>query len=234
MRDVSFMGFPSYHVIVPGMSSGRYTLDMAQLGKEHTKVGNLLIDLDKRSESEWRQIRDYIEIYTSNIPDVKVSLSDFSWIPFRNDSPWSQTESRLFLFALNLALGDESKAVDALTTFIKLIEREEDSGSRKQVKYFSAMRDLFGLMTKENLGRGTAFDWIEKFYGRETAQRVSRDLPDESKRFGDLKIPRCFRCSQCDMKHECDFPLWKDIYAHTRQRMSEANISQQDLIQELE
>jgi len=233
VRDVSFMGFPSYHVIVPGMSSGRYTLEMAQLGKEHTEVGTLLIDLDKRTESDWRRIRDYIETYTSNIPDVKVSLSDFSWIPFRNDSPWSQTESRLFLFALNLALGENSKAVDALTTFIKLIDGEKESGSRKQVKYFSAMRDLFGLMTKENLGQGKAFEWIEKFYGRETAQRVSRDLPDESKKFGDLKIPRCFRCDRCDLKNACDFPLWEDIYAYTRQRMSEANISQENLIKEL-
>lgn len=233
VRDVSFLGFPSYQIIAPGMASRRYTFDQLRLYSERTELAELLMDLDRRKRSELIRIRDLIERVVEKGITLHNNIADFTWAPLRHNCQWAIVDPMFILFLLNTAVGAFEKAISNLEEFIDKIPSEKKQRNLEAFTYFSALRDFLILKERRKYSNNSARDIVEKFYSRKIVEDVIRTFENGKRRFVDLKIPRCFNCNECDLQKECDFPMWKKVYSILKEEMVKSRIAQDNLFRRL-
>lgn len=206
VRDVSFLGFPSYQVIVPEMFSRKYSLYEIELMKEWRSVAPLIVNMDKRKRSELKLLRNYLEKLTENNPNI-LYISALTWLPFKVDSQWATVDAAMLLSILNVALYEYEKSIEALEMFMKRINKRVNGDKSHVLRYFLAMRDYLVLKGRYNYHTDSTEKTLKKFYPPEIIKNLIQNMEGPHGAFGDLKIPKCYKCDECDLRRECDYLL---------------------------
>jgi len=232
VRDVSFLGFPSFHVIVPGMNTRKHRLADLELHLQKRRLGKRLVDLDEKSQAELMGIRDTIEKVCDHEIETR-SIADLTWAPLRAGCQWSKVEPHLLLSSLNLAAGSLDRAMSSVEAFMDRAARQEGSGSLESLNYFRALRDYLVLRDREKREPDSARAILTSFYHEQLVNEVVRNVDGGKRPFDDLMVPRCFDCDRCELEKQCDVGAWGSVYCRLREQMANSGIKQDDLLRAL-
>jgi ribosomal protein S12 methylthiotransferase accessory factor len=232
VRDVSFLGFPSYHAYCPGAS------EVLRLNKgrplhspsESRLIRSVLLRLKSSSAGDVLAAARLIErsldfAYhhprTGERPfrlSVMLSSSSDFITEFVDDPSWGGK----LLALMALKGGDHEMAARNYSRYVTACQRRDGAGSRELCR-------LAHLKLRAgNVGEDERRRRLASFFEAADVDEVARDLSDDDP-FRDLALPECGDCSSCPVAGECACPQWKRVDASLRERARQNPIDQTQL-----
>ena len=222
IRDSSHMGFPSYHLLIPGIHS-IYPVDQTRLREFWTmlRCGQSLNHFPDLTREEEKRLMDLI-LFKEN------SVESGLYLPLMHYYRGSlMTTERIGAY---LALKLE-RHTDANRLFLALARKEPDP---KEQRFLCALADYarfrsFGLTREEALDK-TSFLCTELLF-----QRI-QDLLCDQEHLLQRVFPQvhCFDCSSCPLAgSECEFPAAAENHKKIKSAMAGSKVDQERFREEL-
>lgn len=225
VRDVSFLGFPSYHVIIPGLSEIDEFDDINSINDyvNYNYVKRRLRGINVISQKEMLHIIDFIK--HSN-PSANTPVTQLLNLPINNTIPWYYSDFYLFITAIYLKIGNYVEASKSINTYIK--NYQFNSTNYQQLAYYKCARDYIGTMI-DNLEYNEAVNFLGKFYPTNIIKAVITDFDDPDhivSRYGHFS---CWNCDKCKLNFTCSYRNVENIYIKMKEQYSIAGINQVNL-----
>lgn len=199
IRDNSILGFPSYHIIVPGMS------DVFRSYFEDDQFYHLYDglcfekELNFKSQSkEWMSRLAHVHVDSLKNPK--------GWAPTiygglynqkaKDDAP----DYRLFLATIFLHCREYADAYLQLKNFVDTLDANEDAETRP---YFNCCL-LYIKMKSENIAENEIFEALCKLFEAPLVQEVMEDMGKEDQ-LQYYNMPTCFHCEECPVANGCQY-----------------------------
>ncbi len=198
IRDVSFLGFPSYLVYIPGMSEGKFGFDgttlasMLQIEKYLPVLHNLGTDNTDALAAAARILHSAnTDVLPQTYGPVGNKIRTFPTV-------LDNMPADIFMLLLFLRLKNYEKAFYYIDHFIEY----PDPMLPKPEVIHLAMRDYVRMKADEK-----SDPVIEKAlsaaYGNDTAQAVIMDFSNTASIFSRLQLHTCFNCETCSGSGNC-------------------------------
>jgi YcaO-like protein with predicted kinase domain len=196
IRDVSFLGFPSFYIYIPEVSliGKKEALDHG-----HKNIAfHSYIEQDKIEElffpfSSFVQDRSKIQKFLSiiipdNSEDIKgARMCDVLRLDFKDESYWATIPVTYFVTLCYFILQNYASAKNYLSLFI------EETNNLNQKYYLDVMR-YFNLLSE---GRGD--DYILE----QIPEEIVNNFSSPKVLFSQIDIPNCPNCENCDLSEDC-------------------------------
>lgn len=240
IRDVSFLGFPSFHVFVEGMSdtlispfTDRQAENMFKRSKKQS-VRGCILHLTRASEeeisncvtaleTEWKAAEDDPIQY-----ELRKETPFFSWAsgliisPFWNCSFLEQGDFLLSL--LFHRIGDYKRA------FKYLRDNLQRTGYNLQnSRYFEGALEYFRLMA-EGWKVPDIQRHLREMFNDDLTEEITADLSDRKNAFQYMRLPDCMQCDKCPINEFCHYEDWLRIQNTVRSKLSQFNQSDRSII----
>lgn len=224
IRDNSFLGFPAYHVYIPGLS------DVSSRLYSLSDITNRLHDCDftydiplqyrikRLNHEELGQL--YAELRQH--PEQKISL-----FPYFN-SPHNSISKNLLLALIAFKLSDLKNAYRHMSLFIE----ENAQRNIKTERYYYAVRDHFYWANRLSGQTARIQEVLKRLYGEPLAKEVMDDMSKPEDVFRHFNIPDCFHCELCPARRQCGYFEVLELDARIQQRFQQ-NVPRQEKIRDL-
>lgn len=195
IRNVSFLGFPSYHVYVPEVSvwgrksaQGKPTIATLVKGIDHDKLEDYFFPTVTLLQDKDR-LNKILNILT---PDRKMSYSGLTMakilkLEFYDNCEWSYMPVSFFITLLCFVNKEYGNAKRYLKAFM-------DEGSLQDNEYYNTVYNLFSAletnMSETELKRVFSKDLLNSF---STIENV----------FAHINLPNCPNCQNCPLSSKC-------------------------------
>ncbi len=196
VRDNSFLGFPAYHLYIPGLSDinsslydtkteiKRYNANFHNVKNEY-RVPSLKHD----------EILSFIAKYEKSV-EKNIKLFPYNAIAYNSFN-------RLLILALlSYKVGKDKDAYKFMKSFLYQKEAE----GTKQSPYYYCIRDFF--YAKSSSCYENAIAILENIYSKALVQEVISDMNDRENVLTNLPLSNCFNCNKCKIKNTCRY---KDV-----------------------
>lgn len=234
-RDVSFLGFNAYRVIVPGMSEALpvSNTEWKDIVTPFSVMGYLR-DLDELSEAELRELTEDVENFMrAEAGREGADFSDYAGMPVEPYSPWRKVKLALFLALLHWKLGHAGKAHEHMTAHAALLRNGED-GVEDEV--FFAARDLVGLAQRSPSSAEKIQRILSSVYAERTVRRAL-DIFAEGESvtrmvkefYPDFELPGCWNCEECANNWHCRYRKIEAIHMSVKDAIKRRPIDQVSL-----
>ncbi|KAB3524860.1 YcaO-like family protein [Alkaliphilus serpentinus] len=227
-RDVSFLGFPSFHVIVPGLSEIDEFDDIKAMDDygEYNEVKRVIRNIHNSSEEE---INKVIGFFNKNSYNSGASIVQFLNLPTSNFLPWYYIGVDLFIAALLYRSKKYKEAANALGRFVDFIGINASNNIQKT--FFSCARDYISGKG-DNLNDETLIELLSQFYPLPVVQGIISDFgdPENIMKYGELK---CFNCDECMLSSQCMYKENEKVYLTIKEQYFDNPSNQEDLLKRL-
>lgn len=215
IRDCSYLGFPAYHVVVPGFSE-MYRVDPAMIrdAQNCMYIRGVIKNLRHASGEELSMLVNHLMKKQYSISEntffmmMGVELKDrFIGIP---------NEQYMLIGVCQYKLGNFRDAFSAWKRMADMY-----SGSDKEA-YFRCLAH-YASARAENIPAEKTGALLRLFYPPDIAGEICEKLSDQSKVI-DAFYPevRCFGCSECPVKNGCNYSMFRKIKLALKSRMAKA------------
>ena len=229
VRDVSYLGFPSFHVLIPGMSEildvdTSYLETLGILFRSYHGLHNLA----QASDQELKRIITYLirRMPYALEADNLVSLLGFHVTAF---FPWNKIPNFMFIGQALYKLGKIQEAYGMMRQLVQAIqELDQAEQDKAQLSYYKCIRDYLKART-EMVNIDEIKGILQLFYPSELVIRVVTEWgnPDEVlKNFGRLN---CWNCAECDFRPYCSQELISNIHMKLKEQEAQNPIDQRHL-----
>lgn len=228
IRDVSFLGFPSYQILVPGFSE-IYPADGYKIREINTvkKISAGLKDLHKATEEEVERIRRLLiykqgAIYETNL------LAIFKR-PFNRKSPGGNFQDLFLLAACCYRLGMLEEAGSTM----ELLSAKANAAKDENSLYYRTIGLLLQLKS-ENTPEARIKEVLEKTAGKVVAEEIISLWMEPNLLFQKL-YPKfnCWDCSNCHADFMCDYRRTTEIMKRLREIYRNNTPDQNELLKTL-
>lgn len=229
IRDVSFLGFPSFHVIVPGISEIEDFDDTASIIEyaEYNKTRRYLRDIGSLDENRSLEI---INFFKKTNYSSEASVLDLLNLPARIDGfPWYYSNLDLFVTAVYLRQADFANAYASFNTY--LVKHETDTRSSATITYYKCLRDYIGARM-EQTDRQETSELLEIFYPIDTVQGVLSEFNNLKNILTYQGYLDCWHCENCQFQNQCLYPATERVYRFLKKRYA-SNAPNQEALTEL-
>ena len=199
VRDVSFLGFPAYYIVVPRLSRIKFLdkNDYSIYSDFNSQKENIL-QIKTLSKSKFKKLILSIEKWLKIDPDFWKKNLMPTFLPHLNNE-LSILEANLFLAMSFYKLEKFIKTEKYLTLFLETYSKEVSS-----FLYFYAFRDLVRLkIDKKNLDEISVI--LNSFYETQLVDEVIKDFKDPNNVFSFQSFPTCFKCEKCEILETCKY-----------------------------
>jgi len=231
VRDLSFLGFPTYRVYIPGMSEIRSLSpqEVYYITDGEAYFRQVLLRLKKRSQKEMERLAEYLE-YRIQLPfSSHVHFyNSVTGIHLKDTSELAAIAPRSLLSLIYLYIGDYGKAYEHLQK-CSLTGIEAGAELSCGNKTLSCLK--LGLKLKsENASDILTQKTLMDVFGSEAALEVIGylNLPAEA-RFDALKLPLCGECRFCPAESQCYYKGWERLEKRLLSKMKASPIKQMGL-----
>ncbi|MBI9100165.1 MAG: YcaO-like family protein, partial [Spirochaetaceae bacterium] len=223
IRDVSYLGFPSFHLIAPGCSE-IYEYDLLTMKERATKfrIEEVMRNLHDADEEDLTTLVLFIRYKLNSV--LENSLSFIYRLPLKENF-FGGIESFRFLLALTLyKLGKFSESISEMNIIIKKLTFTEIP-DLTLITHIKCMRD-FIAMKAENRDE---FSILKKFYPEDVFNSTVEKMQDRQKVFNHFyEKTNCWDCSNCQAKNNCLNEIVSDVHLKLKAVHSENSIDQMD------
>lgn len=223
VRDNSFLGFPAYHLFIPGLSD--INSDLYDIISEIESNNDNFYSI----KSEYRihslsliEIEKIIEKYKYD------SVNYISLFPY-NDSVYNKFNRLLLLALLSYKIG---KDIDAYN-YMKLFLIQKENEGIRQSTYYYCVRDFYYAKSL-NLDEQDILSMLSPIYTENLVEEVMSDLDDRNNVLDNLPLPNCFNCNSCKINKDCRFRIILDIEKVLQKKQNENIRSQKEVMKVFE
>ncbi len=221
IRDVSFMGFPSYYVIVPGMSE-MFMVDRLRSKEQHTLlyISNMLNRLPEASEEELELLVNMSLLKHNSIIENQIGV--FLGRPFSGTLPGGEYATQFLLFACLYQLNRLQEAYDVIKTLKGLFRDTE------QAAYYNAVTTFVKFEVK-GVPEDDRLPLLVDLYGEFMGERVFQQFAAKENVIRNL-YPKfnCWDCDDCESVDICRYPETANVHKKLREQALESQIKQED------
>lgn len=231
IRDVSFTGFPSYKIYIPGLSETH--IHNEQYYSFLNKISRFRAILLKLASASEEDIVDCAKIIEEMItlPEVKYLLLNkpasffpqMTNIALNKSSHFNDLEPTYLLALLYHRLGDYHLAYKHFRQYLSY-----KGHTVNNTKYALACLTYFNLKSLR-CTNPEIINNLRDTFGEEMANEVVADLCDPKDAFKYLILPQCGNCSECPVSSDCCYPIWSTINDNYRRVVVENTIDQSHL-----
>lgn len=207
IRDVSFLGFPSFHVLVPFFSE-IYDLNtrIIDIMKNNNDLMRISRNLNGATYEELKLVIGSVYMRKFTHQD---SIIKFLRLPVKTTFPYNLMKRDKLVCSAFYKTGDYENAYKAIDGYLQ----EIDSGKiDPAVSYFKCVRDYIGARNAGVDNESYIKGILGKFYTEDIVEKVMAGMrnPEETfKAFGALS---CYRCDECSLRNHCWYPSIKDYH----------------------
>jgi ribosomal protein S12 methylthiotransferase accessory factor len=221
IRDVSFLGFPSFKIIVPGFSE-IYDLNLSQTNTEINiaRVRNIMRRLHCASDDEIRSLVSYIKSRRHIVKEN--TLAWLLGVQVENLFAKVNSSTEFLSIVANYRLGNLGQAYSEMKVLID--ENKLDN------EYYRCVKDY--ICAKANLYTDEQIKYaIAVFYSKETVDTVLRHFGDTKNIFDNFyRKATCWECSGCEVSNVCSYKLTDKFLQAVKSKYKMGFIQQKDLV----
>lgn len=224
VRNVSYLDFPSYHIIIPGLSEIEEIDDWDSLHEyaQYNKIRKLIRSQAAVSPTEARDIINFLGQFSHS---ANASVLDFLNISVKNgpEIPWYYASLDLFITALFYQMGDFK---NAYSQFIKFLYKNEANAQEQgTLSYYRCVRDYIGTRI-DGLDVMTAANILSRFYPLNIIQGVIAEFSNNKIITSYLGQLSCWECEKCPLQRQCKYCETERIYKVLKEQMIKNPINQ--------
>jgi len=212
IRDNSFLGFPSFRVIIPGIAEARYLTkkDYIKIGKNYDVI-NISKNIPNSSNKDLSILISYVK---GEISQGKNSnIATLTNLPYLDGFSYLKIGYNFFLACAYYKKGNYKNAFNQLKEYI-------DNKSGKVNIYYKCARDFLGLLAAGK-PKGDAMHWLQNVYTPKIVDAVFNDLSEPAGVFKYYPKLECPNCSRCKERENCSYERIKGIHKKIKERMIE-------------
>ncbi len=226
-RDVSFLGFPAFHVLVPHFSEIETFDDSGAIGEyaDYNGVRKLIRRLDDLGEEERQQVIAFLR----RLPyGPEATVFELLNQPVGDQAlfPWYYGNIDLLLTALCCANGNMTGAAETFARFLAYSREASQHGG--VTTYYRCVADYLGARAAGRSEADTVAT-LGVFYPAEVVTGVTAEFGDPGKVICRQDNPRCFACVQCPYRANCLHPQTERVYLMLKDRQAACPIDQRQL-----
>ncbi len=226
IRDVSFLGFPSYHVLIPGLSEVRgidvKLIEHANQGKELLKI---IRDLNNATEEDLESAISYLLNATSYQPtDDMARLSGLSVSNFL----LVKIKKHLFISMAYCKMKRYKEARDAMDIFLSL---NPGALTKPDYAFYKCARDYLDALSK-GADNKEIQEVLGVFYPLNIVVTVASCLIKPENIFAKFGVLKCWNCGECSFRSSCLYEMIKNLHLKLKERYA-ANIVDQNKLRDL-
>lgn len=202
IRDVSYLGFPAYHIYIPGLSDVKHQLVnisnsiLYHCNSENFFSVNPLYRLNSITEEETRVVISRI----LNLTNDTISLFPY------NVAESNFCNKHFLLTCLYYKIREIEQSYFHFESFI-----EEFIVNNEDVPIYYLCAKDFIEYRKNNIQIADINEQLVAKYDKEIVDEVVNDLSDSNNIFRNFEASQCFNCSTCNIHDNC---LFGDIIKH--------------------
>ena len=224
-RNVSFLGLPAFHVIIPGLSEIEEIDDIDELNDyaSFVKVKRLIRSMKNISDANIKELTHYL--------GKKGFVSDTSVlqllnIPISKSLPWYYANIDLFTTALYCKKGDYSDAFQVFNSFLNRMLPNTITPEMKT--YYKCVRDYLAARSK-GLTENSIINMLGNFYPFHMVTGIIDELGKPEIIFAKYGLINCFECDTCQFKTNCPYKETERILRIIKESYSSNTIKQEHL-----
>lgn len=222
VRDVSFLKFPSFHVIIPGLSEVESMDDEKALDHyiQYNTAKRILRAYGMGSVEDKKKYLNLLEKSQYFFSDISALMHSK---PIKN-APWYLSDMGLFITAAYYQLNMYKKSYESfLKWFNHAIGKREVLSNR--VYYRCVLNYLY--LKSEEKEHEYIYKTLNSFFTSEVVERVLREF--NANIFLNDNLMSCWNCEACRYKGDCTYQEEERIYKILKRKAAINPISQEDL-----
>lgn len=194
IRDNSILGFPTYHIIVPGFSQilrrkELYGLYKRSIVDMRVNFGQINKEIAQKTAKAIDENYELMKYYDYNY--TKTSLCNC-------DKDLLELDLELLAFMLFYYCEDFKNAKKYMDLYLADKERADQI-------YYSAISDYVNFIHLKKYSPEETTCILAKAYGSDVAQEVAEDLKDPAQVLRYHTFPNCFQCEECQTVATCSW-----------------------------
>jgi len=225
-RDVSFLGFPAFQVIVPHFSEIETFGDSGAVEEYavYNDVRRFIRRLDELGTEEGERVISFLQ-QLPHSPDT--SVFDFLNQPVTNLAPfpWYFASLDLLLTALLCRKGDLAGAAEI---FERFVASSRASHPDDAVTYYRCVADYLAV-SAAGKEEAAISGMLGTFYPADVVAGAVREFADPAKLTCRPDNPRCFECQLCSRRSVCLHPQTEQVYMLLKDRQADNPLDQRRL-----
>jgi uncharacterized domain len=207
IRDVSFLGFPSYHVIVPFFSEiPDLTLETVRSYSTAVKMKKVAKNPKHCPDEELQELVDYM-LYSDDKLNRDDYLINVTSLPTMRKFPTVSRDP--FAAHAYYRMGKLKKAYEIMDHYIQGIETNKKSNYLTLMK---CMRDYIGMRADGIDDGGSIKSLLTVFYPENVVCRIMDDFEKKEDVLKYCESLKCYDCGECEWKSCCRYPEMKKIH----------------------
>lgn len=225
-RDVSFLGFPAFHVAVPGLSEIEKIDDIEAITDyaEYNRARKLLRQAERLTLAEAMELENFFAKRPYN-PDT--NITDLLNLPFSKPAvPWYYTNIDLFLTALACRRKDLGSAHAIFSRFVE--HTIQSSPPASVMTYYRCVRDYLGACS-DGLSEKAIVELLNVFYPLDVVGGVIAEFADAEQVLTNQGNLSCWNCAECDFKYRCQYAAMERVFILLKDRYAVSGIDQKRL-----
>lgn len=224
IRNVSYLGFPSYHIIVPGLSEIEQIDDLVALESyiDYNRVKRFIRSPENITSKETDEIIRFMDRanYRSG-----ASVTQFLNLPVKGPFPWYYMSVDLFITALYCKQGNFEKAYDFFNKYMKNIQPA--ANNKSLFTYYKCVRDYLGARAG-NQTEEEILTVLTMFYPPGIIQGTLTEFKNPNEIFRLFGKTNCWNCDNCVLRTQCQYESVEQIYKTLKDKYFLGKISQSE------
>lgn len=225
LRDVSFLGFPSYRVIA-AFSGEEYKLDRQFFRNlsEKNEIRRVIMRCGKTGSDELERIARYMSNLNSGMDD---SIVDFLYISSVRGYPWGKLKKYVFLSLIYYKTGKYQEAYNTMSRY--LYNRQSPHGNTEDI-YLCCVRDYYGILASGINDKAGQRNYLSKFYPDNIVDAVFDELGNPDDVLENFPGIKCFECEECLYKKDCSHLAIEGLYLELKNRYTNNPVEQENAL----
>ena len=225
IRNVSFLGFPSFHVIVPSFSEiSSLESRTVRRVKSLIRINQITRNLYLVSDEELEELISFM--YDRDIAS-NTSIIGLMGLPLKKTFPWNNMMKDLLVFCSYYRLNEFRKAYSAMECFIRDRTCNQDGNiNDAAISYYKCIRDYTGLRSDGVTDRDSIKSVLCKFYSEKLVEKVIIDMGNPLEVFRNCVGVKCYQCDECDFSTYCNYPEIMKLHMKLKDKYAENTITQ--------
>lgn len=207
-RDESFLGIPSYHIIIPGFSElcKINNIDSINKFRKYMNFSEFIKKLSILNENELNEVIDYLNNYA---PNQEISIQQMLYLSLDNESPLNNIMRDFVLMIAYTKNKNYKEAYNSAIAFIEYIKSEELDGA--VVRYYEIISTILYLKSC-GINRKNISSILSNFLNNENIDEHIDEIENVNEIFKYVPQLKCDNCEQCEMKSNCTFIEERDLF----------------------
>lgn len=224
IRNVSFLGFPSYRIYIPNLSEiSQLSIKTIQTKFALASAERDILNLATISNVQLNNIAEYIKRSLEAGNNTLGQTGILKRINLNGIHKLEETDNNFILTLIYIKIKNYDKAITHLKQYINSHLKYDTLA----LKYYMCALNYLKYKN-ESIANISIKKNLIPLFGEKITDEVMTDLRGETI-FKHLSLPNAPNCNECHIAEECNFSTWKKITCSITERMKNDFPNQGDI-----